>query len=223
MHTPLRPAAPAVATPKPPATAVYLSPKVDLFSFDAEYLRRLQAHDPATEAHFSEYFTARLNTKLRHRGFRSPALDDLRQDTFVRIIDAVQRGLVQQPERFGAFVASVCDHVILEHYRKLTRDQHLDVDSMEIPDNHVNLESQMLRKEKKEIVAEILEEMPMKKRDILRALLHEDLDREELCARFEVKGDYLRVLLFRAKEEFVARLDDKGWNGPGGGKGPTRQ
>lgn len=216
---------PIPAAPNPPVADVYLSQSVDLFSFDAEYLRRLQTHDPATEAHFSHYFTRRLNLKLRHRGFHSPVLDDIRQDTFLRVINAVQRGDVQQPERFGAFVAAVCDHLILETYRDSARNQqNLDVESMEFPDNRVNLESQMLRKEKREIVAAILEEMPSKKRDILRALLNEDLDRDEVCERFQVKSDYLRVLLFRAKEEFAARLKDKGWNAPGDcGKAPIRQ
>lgn len=221
MHSAVRATLP-VAVTKPPATEVYLSAKVDLFSFDAEYLRRLQAHDPAVEAHFSEYFMRRLNIKLRHRGFRAPQLEDIRQETLLRVIDSVQRGLVQQPERFGAFVASVCDNLILEHYRTSARNQHLDVEEMEIPDNHVNLESQLLRKEKRSIVAEILEDMPTKKRDILRAHLNDGMEREELCERFAVNGDYLRVLLFRAKAEFIERLNEKGWNSPGGGKEPIK-
>jgi RNA polymerase sigma factor (sigma-70 family) len=202
------------AQPNRLAAEVYLSRKVDLYSFDADYLRKLKAHEPATEAHFASYFKSRLDMKLRHRGFAPSTVEDIRQDTLLRVIDAVQRGQVQHPERFGAFVASVCDNVIRETYRITSRSQHLDVEAMDLPDGRTNLETQVLRKERRQVVAEMVEELPVKKRDILRALLYEHLEREELCARFGVNSDYLRVLLFRAKEEFATRLKDKGWNDP---------
>jgi RNA polymerase sigma factor (sigma-70 family) len=215
LHSPVRTISQAPARSNPLPAEVYLSPrKVDLFSFDAEYLRKLKAHEPATESHFASYFKSRLDIKLRHRGFPPSTVEDIRQDTLLRVIDAVQRGQVQFPERFGAFVASVCDNVIRENYRSITRLQYVDVETIDVPDHRTNIEAQVLRKERRKIVADIVEDMPAKKRDILRALLHDHLERDELCERFGVNGDYLRVLLFRAKEEFTCRLKAKGLNDP---------
>lgn len=196
----------------PAASEVYWSPrkKVDFYSFDADYLRRLQARDPATEAHFASYFGKRLQIKLRSRGFASASLEDVSQETFYRVLREVQNGTVLYPERFGAYVNSVCDRVILEKYREHARNQHLDVDALEVPDGKTNLEAMVLRKEKSKMVADILAQLPVKKRNILRALIFEQLDRNELCARFNVKSDYLRVLLFRAKEDFAALCRAKG-------------
>jgi RNA polymerase sigma factor (sigma-70 family) len=196
----------------PAASEVYWSPRknVDFYSFDADYLRRLQARDPATEAHFASYFGKRLQIKLRSRGFASASLEDVSQETFYRVLREVQNGTVLYPERFGAYVNSVCDRVILEKYREHARNQHLDVDGMELPDGKTNLEAMILRKEKSKIVADILAELPAKKRNILRALIFEQLDRDELCVRFNVKSDYLRVLLFRAKEDFAALCRARG-------------
>jgi RNA polymerase sigma-70 factor (ECF subfamily) len=196
----------------PPASEVYWSTRknVDFYSFDADYLRRLQARDPATEAHFASYFGKRLQIKLRSRGFASGTLEDISQETFYRVLTAVQNGTVLYPERFGAYVNSVCDKVILEKYREHARNQHLDVDGMELPDGKTNLEAMLLRKEKNKIVTEILAQLPAKKRNILRALIFEQLDRSELCARFNVNSDYLRVLLFRAKEDFAALCRARG-------------
>jgi RNA polymerase sigma-70 factor (ECF subfamily) len=196
---------------------------VDLFSFDAEYLQRLKGREPATESHFVSYFTPRLDTKLRQRGFTPADREEIRQDTLYRVLIAVQAGSVEHPERFGAFVASVCNHVMQEVWRTIKRNQHADVEDMEVPDHRVNVESTLLRKEKKQMVSQIIDEMSPKKREILRAFLFEHLDREELCERFGVTGDYLRVLLFRAKEEFSARLKGKGWNGPGNDDAPRVQ
>lgn len=200
------------AGPKLVGPDVYLSPRknVDLYSFDAEYLRRLKDREPATEEHFVAYFTPRLHVKLRQRGFPLHVLDDIRQETFFRVLTAVKASSVLYPEKFGAFVASVCDKVILEKYREFARNQHLDVESMDLPDGRASLESVVLLKEKKRIVAEVLDQLSPKKRNILRALLYEQLDRDELCARFGVTSDYLRVLLFRARKEFEDRLKTKG-------------
>ncbi len=206
-------AAPPATNGRFPATSeVYWSPrkKVDFYSFDAEYLRRLQGRDPATEGHFASYFGKRLQIKLRSRGFASAVLEDISQETFYRVLIAVRNGTVLYPERFGAYVNSVCDRVILEKYREHARNQHLDVDAMDLPDGKTNLEAMILRKEKRAIVADILAQLPANKRNMLRALLFEQLDRSELCARFKVKSDYLRVLLFRAKEEFAALCKARG-------------
>lgn len=211
-HAPLGVARVAVDGPEPASPAVYWLPrkKVDFYSFDAEYLRRLKARDPATEAHFYSYFQSRLKMKLRHRGFAPATVEDISQETFLRVLTGVQNGTVLHPERFGAYVSAVCDNLILEKYREFARNQHLDVDGMDVPDGNTSLETLVLHKEKRKIVAEILEQMPPKKRNILRAFMYEQLDREQMCARFGVKSDYLRVLLFRAKEEFAALLKDRG-------------
>lgn len=212
LHASLRAVPRSASVPAPPAAAVYWSPitKVDLYSFDADYLRRLKARDAVTEAHFVAYFEPRMRIKLRHRGFSSPALEDVSQETFFRVLTAVQADNVLYPERFGAFVHSVCDKVILEKFREFARNQHLDLDDMDLPDRKTNLEAMLLRKEKSRIVEEILDELSPKKRNILRALIFEQLDREELCKRFGVNSDYLRVLLFRAKEDFGERLKARG-------------
>ena len=196
----------------PQASEVYWSArkKVDFYSFDAKYLQLLKARDPATEGHFASYFGKRLQIKLRSRGFATAVLEDISQETFYRVLIAVRDGAVLHPERFGAYVNSVCDNVILEKYREHARNQHLDVDAMDLPDGKTNLEAMVLRKEKRAIVDGILAQMTPKKRNMLRALLFEQLDRSELCARFKVKSDYLRVLLFRAKEDFAALCKARG-------------
>lgn len=208
LHRPLA----AVRDVAEAASAVYWSPrkKVEFYTFDAEYLRLLKDRDPATQAHFVSYFSPRLQMKLRYRGFPAPTVEDISQETFYRVLTAVESGTVLYPERFGAYVNAVCDKVILEKYREFARNQHLDLDGIDVPDSNTNLEATVLRREKKKIVAEVLAELSPKKRNILRALIYEQLDREQMCERFGVNGDYLRVLLFRAKEDFAALLKARG-------------
>ena len=62
---------------------------VELFSFDAEYLRRLRAGDAAVEAHFNSYFRTLILLMLRNRGIRQPLAEDIVQDTFERVLRKV--------------------------------------------------------------------------------------------------------------------------------------
>jgi RNA polymerase sigma factor (sigma-70 family) len=205
---------PVPAQERKPAAAieVYWSPrkKVEFYTFDAEYLRRLKAEDPTTQAHFASYFSEMLRMKARHRGLDWHHVEDVCQETFYRVLKALQGESVQFPEKFGGYVSSVCENVILEKYRDFSRNQHLDLENMEIPDGRDNLETAFLRSEKGRMVAKLLGKMSPKKRNILRALIYEQLDREQMCKRFAVSRAYLRVQLFRAIEEFERLWKDEG-------------
>jgi RNA polymerase sigma-70 factor (ECF subfamily) len=176
---------------------------VDFFVFDKSYVERLRAGDRSTEDHFVTYFEQLLRIKLRARTLTSDKVEDLRQETFIRVIAAVRReGGVRQPERFGAFVNSICNNVLLEHYRSSAKNQPLDEVHFEIPDKVLDLEGMLVTKESSERVRQVLNDMPQKDRDLLRALFFLDMDKDDICREFGVDRDYLRVLVHRAKDKF---------------------
>jgi len=121
---------------------------MDFFAFDKAYVERLRNGDPATEHHFFLYFAKLLQIKLRARAIGSDKVEDLKQDTFVRVIAAVRKeGGVRQPERFGAFVNSICNNVLLEYYRWLGKNHPLDETREEIPDKLLDLDGMMVSKQ----------------------------------------------------------------------------
>src|SRR5437762_5959737 len=63
---------------------------VDLFPFDAEYLRRLRAGDPAVEEHFASYFGKLLTIKVRARGYSRPDMHEVIQEAFYRVIKVIR-------------------------------------------------------------------------------------------------------------------------------------
>jgi RNA polymerase sigma-70 factor, ECF subfamily len=176
---------------------------VDFFAFDKAYVERLRTGDPATEHHFFVYFDTLLHIKLRARAIRPDKVEDLKQDTFVRVIRAVRsEGGVRQPERFGAFVNSVCNNVLLEYYRWLRKNQQMDETQEEIPDKGLALEWMMVSKQSAERVRKILSELPARDRELLRAVFWEDKDKDTVCREIGVDRNYLRVLLKRARDKF---------------------
>ncbi len=193
-------------------THIKAGDKLELFSFDKAYVDRLRGGDPATEQHFVSYFGQILGIMLRARYLSPERVEDVRQETFTRVIAILRRdGGVRQPERFGAFVNSICKNVLRENTRDVYRTQPLAADHLETPDpaKVLDLERALISKETKEKVREILGEMKQRDRDLLRAIFLEEKDKNEVCQEFGVDREYLRVLLHRAKGRFRATFDQQ--------------
>ena len=176
---------------------------MELFVFDKAYVDRLREGDPQTAEHFCAYFEQILGMKLRARMLPPERIDDVRQETYSRVIAILRReGGIRQPERFGAFVNSVCSNVLHENNRESYRSQPLLDGHLEPPDKIIDLERMLISNETKERVRGILEEMSQRDRDLLKAVFLEEGDKDEVCRQFGVDRDYLRVCLHRAKERF---------------------
>ena len=183
---------------------------MEFFTFSKEYVELLRQGDPVTEQHFVAYFEQLLRIKLRSRMLASDKVEDLRQETFIRVIAAVRKdGGVRQPERFGAFVNSICNNVLLEYYRSSTKNQPMEEVHMDIPDKILDLEGMLVTKQSAEQVRRILDAMPKRDRDLLRAIFLDDKEKDAVCREFGVDREYLRVLVYRAKDKFKA-LYEKG-------------
>jgi RNA polymerase sigma-70 factor (ECF subfamily) len=185
--------------PVPNARGKYLQ----FQSFDDSYVKRLQAGDFRTQEHFSGYFSALIKIKLGSRLHSREAIEDLRQETFTRFFAALQAGKIQQPERLGAFVNSICNNVLLEHYRASARSTSLEENEEEnLPASDFDLLLVLGAKETEKKVKAILDELPERDRRLLREVLMEERDKDEVCRDFGVDREYLRVLLHRAKQAF---------------------
>ena len=175
---------------------------VELFAFTREYVERLREGDPSTEQHFVAYFDQLLRIKLRAKMLASETVEDLRQETYIRVLVQLRKDGVRQPERFGAFVNSICNNVLMEFYRSSSRTQPLDDSYLERPDHAVDLEGLLVTKQSKKRVRQVIDELPKKDRDLLRAFFLEEKEKDEVCRLFGVDRDYFRVLLHRAKDKF---------------------
>ncbi len=175
---------------------------MELFAFTREYVERLREGDPSTEQHFVAYFDQLLRIKLRARMLAAEAVEDLRQETYIRVLGAVRNGEVRQPERFGAYVNSTCNFVIMEFYRASNKTSPWDDTYLELPDHAINTEGLLVTRQSKERVREVLQSLPKKDRDLLWAFFIDEKDKDEVCVQFGVDRDYFRVLLHRAKDKF---------------------
>ncbi len=173
-------------------------------SFDLDYVRRLQGGDPETERHFVAYFGELLLIKLRARLRDSQLIEDLSQETLLRVLTALKtKNCLQSPERLGSYVNSVCNNLLFEMYRRNTRQRPVELDErFDAPDDRASVESEMVTEERRREVRRVLGELPAKDRQVLRMVFCEGIDRDEVCRSLRVEREYLRVLVHRAKARF---------------------
>jgi RNA polymerase sigma-70 factor (ECF subfamily) len=173
-------------------------------SFNAGYVESLCAGDPQAQEHFVGYFTELLHLKLRTRLQSAHAIEDVRQETFARVLSVVRKdGGLREPERLGAFVNTVCNHVLFEHYRTTGHIESLDVEGRpELAAKGADALEIAAAGQIKDKVREILLDLDPRDRSLLQAVFIDERDRDQVCLEFGVDRNYLRVLLHRAKQEF---------------------
>lgn len=173
--------------------------------FDSSYLDRLRAGDFSTQQHFVTYFGELIRLKAGKR-LRSPAaIEDVRQETFARVLRLLAQQRIHQPERLGAFVHSVCNNVLRERHRLESREISGEEFIDAIPDRKIGVSDAIALRQMRQKVWQVLGELSQKNRGLLKALLLEERSKDDVCRDFGVNREYLRVLVHRAKECFKSR------------------
>ena len=176
---------------------------MDFFPFDDEYVRRLRDGDRWTEEHFRSYFEQLLLIKLRRRLPSLEAIHDVRQEVFVRVFKTlrapgggIRDGRSSARTSIPSATTSSSSNTARTSAPSRSLDAHLDFPTSE------DVEDALVNGEERERVRRVVNELPPRDRDILKALFFEERSKDDVCAEFGVDRGYLRVLLHRAKEKF---------------------
>jgi RNA polymerase sigma-70 factor, ECF subfamily len=190
-------------------------PGLQFHAFDADYLDRLRAGDARTEGHFVSYFSELIQLKLRSRLNSKEAIEDVKQETFARVLVSVRSPAgLRHAERLGAFVNTVCNNVLMEHYRSHSRTESIDEhEDSSFPSNKPDALSGLLSKDAQRIVTDILSKLAERDRKLLKLVFLEERDKDDVCRELAVDREYMRVLIHRAKKSFKSFYENK--LGPG--------
>ena len=173
---------------------------MEQLSFNLEYLARLKERDPDAETHFVNHFTNVLQARLRFQLRSRQLVDDVCQETLLRVLIHVRRGTVI--ERLPAFVHAVSKNVVFEALRGQQKHSTTEAEFPDLPDVRIDFDASLITTERQAAVRQVLAQLPEKDRRILERLFLDEADRAELCAELAIDGEYLRVLLHRAKSRF---------------------
>ena len=181
---------------------------MEFFAFDDEYVRRLQDGDRLTVEHYYKYFGFFLTQKLRG----SVPFDDIQDvigDVHYRVWKYLHSGKeIREPGRFGAFVFGMCDNIVHELRRDHPTEVLLDV----YQDGGKAPLDEAITAEEKEQIHVVLASLDPADTKLLREVVLDERDKDEICNELGVTRNYLRVLVHRAinrfREAYQKKKDD---------------
>ena len=171
------------------------------------YIQELKKGNADVTSHFVSYFRPRLRSLLRKNGASADEMEDLQQETFARVLTAVQSARrIRDPERFSGYVKAVCRNTLQELYRNNKRYMRFDDAIHEIADMGVPPDTLMLKAEIDERVQRILLRLSRRDQKLLRSLFMEQKSKDEICEDLGVSRNHLRLMVHRAKSRFMERI-----------------
>ncbi len=132
-------------------------------------------------------------------------LEDKVHDTFLIVVNAIQRGDLREPERLMGFVRTVVRRQVAAYIETAvhTRREQTDLESgITVADRKQNPEQEAIVREKAELMKSALEALSQRDRDILIRFYLKEQSQEQICQEMSLTETQFRLLKSRAKAKF---------------------
>jgi RNA polymerase sigma-70 factor (ECF subfamily) len=177
--------------------------------FNEEYASRLRGDDPVTWEHFYSHFRPRIRAKLRAQ-LPWHMVDDMMGEVLVAVVENIKLGKLENPNRLAGYVLNTCQYKVLEAIRRLANERtSAGVDCDVFPMNARSPQQRLLADEESKEIQHVLGELKKRDQDILLAVFFYKMNRDEICQKYSVTREQLKIVLCRARQRF-----QKKWKRP---------
>lgn len=113
------------------------------------------------------------------------AAEDIFQDTFIKVIQTLKRGLYNEQGKFLPWVMRIAHNLVIDHFRKNNRMPKFngrgdfDVFSV-ISDGNLNIESKIVESQIASHVRVLLEELPEDQKTVIKMRIYQDMSFKEI-------------------------------------------
>ncbi len=132
-------------------------------------------------------------------------LDDKVHDTFVIVVQAIQRGDLRDPERLMGFVRTVIKRQVAAYIDSAvhSRRDELDLElGTAVADCRRNPEQNAALRQKMEIMRKVMAHLSARDREILTRFYLYEQPPEQICEEMDLSDTQFRLLKSRAKARF---------------------
>jgi RNA polymerase sigma factor (sigma-70 family) len=170
----------------------------------ARLVARIKQNDPGGLEELYQVFGRGVRFFL-YRQLGPQDLDDKVHDTFLIVVQAIQKGDLREPDRLMGFVRTIVRRQVAAHIDQVVHDRrdHTTLDAgSPLPDRATTPEEGAMARQKLELMLQVLNEMSARDREILtRFYLHEQ-SQEVICRDMRLTDTQFRLLKSRAKARF---------------------
>ena len=132
-------------------------------------------------------------------------LDDRVHDTFLIVVQAIQRGDLREPERLMGFVRTIVRRQVAAHIDRVvhSRKEEAELDlSTPVADHGRSPEEAVVFRQRIEIMQRVLRSLSGKDREILTRFYLREQTQEQICREMDLTETQFRLLKSRAKARF---------------------
>ena len=121
-------------------------------------------------------------------------------DVMAAALEKILNGEPRDPSCLAAYVRGICAN--LTKRPNTSASQHSDFDFEQISDHSRSAEEDLISRERARTVRSVLTSLKTRDRLILVDLFYNDLHRDQVCLKYKVSREQLRLILFRARARF---------------------
>jgi len=170
-----------------------------------DLVSRIRAGDRQAEAELVERYSRGVKIIIRREVDDAAAAEDIHQETFRIGLEKIRQGDVREPERLSGFICGVARNLVIDYFRRAARQENMTEieEAARLPHPASDQLQELLRKEKADLVRQVLKEMP-NERDIqvLYRFYIADDEKEQICADLGLTSLHFNRVLHRARERF---------------------
>jgi RNA polymerase sigma-70 factor, ECF subfamily len=170
-------------------------------SGDAQIVNSIRRGETGAEADLYHRYGDRVYYLALQRLRSRDDAEDVRAETFLRVIETVRRGDVRSPEAIPSFVLGVARNVILETLRERSKTNPLE-DRVGDPAGTAEFDGVFLDSAVLRAIDITMRRLKPRERDFVRMHYYEELPKEEIARRTGIKEERVRLVKSRALKSF---------------------
>jgi len=167
---------------------------------DTQLVEEILRGEAAAEATLYEKYSARVYyLALKHLRSREDA-EDARTETFLRVLQAIRGGRVRSPQALPSFVLGTAHNVVRETVRQASRNEPITDEILEAEMG--SSEPVCLDSAVETVIEQVIRRLKPREQAFLRMYYYEELPKEEIARRLDIKEERLRLIKSRALANF---------------------
>ena len=170
-------------------------------SLNNNLVTSIQQGDSAAEAALYEKFSARIYFLALSELHSKDDAEDVRAETFLRVIQALRDGKLRSAEALPSFIVGFALNIIRELVRHKYKTESLEDYEYDVAGER-SLEDVFLDAETSRAMEEVAKKLKPREQQFLRMYYYEELSKEEISARLGIKEDRLRLIKSRTLQSF---------------------
>ena len=168
---------------------------------DTELVASIQNGRSEAEAALYQKYSAKVYYLALRESKSSHDAEDVRAETFLRVIQAVRNNQVRSAEALPAFILGVTRNVLRELYaRRKQAGEEISTEDVHLAS--ASQEHSFFSREVQLAIEKTIERLKSRERTILHMCFYEELSTEEIATRMSIAPERVRLVKSRALKRF---------------------